>query len=104
MTKGLMIALSVTWTLLGAASVVVSLTSFFLFDAPGSESSRLTLALFYCLLALPAFWIVGAILPWCFRKEPWAGWLFAFPLIDVTAIVVVFVCINQFCGGTLSCK
>jgi len=99
-----MIVMSVIWALVGAASIFFSLMSFFLFDAPGSESSHFTQLLFASLVSLPLFWIAGAIVPWFFRKRSWAGWLFAFPLIDITAIVILFVCIQEFCGGMLACK
>ena len=99
-----MIALTVIWVLIGAASVFASMMSFFMFDAPGSDQSRLTWAAFYFMVTMPAFWFVGAGLPWCFLKKKWAGWLFAFPAIDIAAIVIVFICIGQFCGGQFSCK
>jgi hypothetical protein len=104
MPKGVTIALTVVWVLLGAASVIGSMMSFFLFDAPGSEQNRLAWILFYCLLTQPVFWLIGAILPWCFQKRSWAGWLFAFPAIDVAAIIITFVLIDQLCAGQFSCK
>jgi hypothetical protein len=102
--KVVWIVLTVFWVLAGCASTLGAMMSVMLFDAPGSTESRLTVALFWCLLALPFSWFLGAGLPWLFRSKGFGKWLFAIPLVDVAAIVGVFVAIDQFCGGALSCK
>jgi hypothetical protein len=103
MHRTLWIVLTVLWIVLGVLSAFGAFASLFLFDAPGSETSPLTIALFWCMVINPVLWFVGAGVPWLFRKKRIGAWLFLIPFVDVTAILIVFVAIDQFCSGALSC-
>jgi hypothetical protein len=102
--RTLWIILTVVWIAAGLGSAFLALMSVFMFDAPGSTSSRLTIALFFATVALPIFWFVGAVLPWIFRSKSYAKWLFLLPFVDVTAVVVIVAAISQFCSGNFSCQ
>ena len=104
MSRTLWIVATVLWLLAIIPSSFLSMSSFFMFDAPGSDSSPLTWALFSTVLTLPVFWLVGAIVPWFFYKKRWGAWLFLFPFLDVAAIVLLFVCLSVFCNGNFTCK
>jgi hypothetical protein len=101
--RTLLIVLTILWVIFGALSGFLAMTSFFLFDAPGSESSKLTIAVFWMALTMPAWWLAGAIVPWFFRKRSYGWWFFAIPLVDVVALVTVAIAIQQYCGGNLAC-
>jgi hypothetical protein len=104
MNKTVWIVLTILWALAGFVSVFAAMMSAMLFDAPGSTESRLTVAIFCCLVALPFCWFLGAGLPWLFRSKGFGKWLFAIPFVDLAAIVALFVAIDQYCAGMLSCK
>jgi hypothetical protein len=103
--KPLWIVLTVLWVLFGLGSVAFALTSFFMFDAPGSTDSPLTVMLFCLVLTSPLFWLAGAIAPWVFRRW-WsrAGLLFVLPVVDGGAIVIALVLLQMFCGGSFACR
>jgi hypothetical protein len=98
------IVLSVVWVIAGCASVLLALTSVFMFDAPGATSSKLTVALFFTVITLPVFWFLGAGLPWLFRSKRIAKWLFLLPICDLVAIGITIGAITQFCGGSFVCR
>ncbi len=88
------------WALVGLISVAPVVMVPFLFDAPGSESSRLTIAFAIAVALLPVCFLIGAIVWWIAR---WRGAFFLIPLIDIAAIVAILVAIESFCGGNLAC-
>jgi len=102
--KTLWIVLTVVWILAGVGSAFLALMSVFMFDAPGSESSPLTIALFVCMVVLPGFWFLSAGIPWLLRTRTFATWFFLLPVVDLAAIVALFAAIEQVCGGMLACK
>jgi hypothetical protein len=104
MNKTVWIVLTILWALAGCLSIFASVMSVMLFDAPGSTESHLTVAVFWCMAALPFCWFLGAGLPWLFRNKAFGKWLFAVPFVDVAAIVALFIAIDRFCDGMLSCK
>jgi hypothetical protein len=85
-------------------SAAPAVMSFMLFDAPGSDSSPLTVALFFCALTLPLFCLAGAGVPWMFRATRMGTYLFLIPFVDIAAIVVVLVLMQTLCGGSFSCR
>lgn len=95
------IVLVVVWVLVGAVSIGPAIMTPFLFDAPGSLSSPLTVALALTVILLPVSFVVGALLQWVVRLQ-YA--FFILPLVDFAAIVVIFVAMEGFCGGNLACK
>jgi hypothetical protein len=74
-----------------------------LFDAPGSETSRLTIAMALLVAAFPVCCLIGAALPWLFRHRKRAGWLFLLPVADVAALIAVIVAMQYACRGQLAC-
>jgi hypothetical protein len=92
--------LAAIWGLVGLASIPFAAMTAFLFDAPGSESSPLTVMLAVSVAILPLFFLAGGILWWASRRR----WLFfLLPLLDIAAIVVIVVAIQSRCGGSLVC-
>jgi hypothetical protein len=96
------IALSVFWVVLGLASIVPVLMTPMLFDAPGSTSSRLTIAVAIAIAAFPISCLLGAALPWLLRTHPFAKAFFLAPVVDMAVVVLLFGCIQIFNGGMLS--
>ena len=74
-----------------------------LFDAPGSESSPLTIGMALLVAAFPLFCLLGAGLPWLLRRRKRAAWLFLVPLADVAAFIAVMVAMQYACQGQLAC-
>jgi hypothetical protein len=94
------IILSVIWGLVGLVSVLPAMITPFLFDAPGSESSLLTVMLAITVAILPLLFLVGGILWWVAHRR----WLFfVLPLLDIVAIVIIVVAMQSYCGGNLAC-
>jgi len=104
MNKTVGIILSVLWAVIGLVSVAFALLSVMMFDAPGSESSPLTVKLFWATAALPVFWFLGAILPWVFKSKAFGKWLYLLPLLDIAFIAILVGAIAQYCNGNFSCK
>lgn len=74
-----------------------------MFDAPGSETSSLTIGMALLVAAFPLFCLIGAGLPWLFRRRKRAAWLFLLPLADVAAIIAVIAAMQFACQGRLAC-
>jgi hypothetical protein len=86
---------------------LVFLFSIMLFDAPGSESSPLTVALFWSIALYPVLVIVGFFASsgfWRLRDEHyWRRHLAFLPLASPVAASLLFLAIDRYCGGQLSC-
>src|SRR5690606_1559511 len=82
--------------------------SFFLFDAPGSGSSPLTVGLFYAIASYPLLVIAGFLASggfWRARDDRhWRRFLAFLPLISPVAAVVFLLAINALCRGQFSCR
>lgn len=100
----LWIVATVFWSLAALLSAAPAMMSFMLFDAPGSTSSPLTVALFFSALALPLFCLLGAGVPWIFHAKSRGAWLFLIPLIDIGPMVTILVLMDRLCSGSLTCK
>lgn len=74
-----------------------------MFDAPGSETSPLTIAMALLVAAFPVLCLIGAGLPWLFRRWKRAGWLFLLPVVDVAALIAVIVAMQYACQSRLAC-
>ena len=96
--------LSVLWAFAALPSCFVAFVSGMLFDAPGSESSALTVAFFRTLLAWPLSWLAGAGLPWVFRRHAFAKWFYLLPFMNLAVAVGIGVAIQVACGGKLTCR
>jgi len=75
-----------------------------LFDAPGSESSPLTVALARTMFALPLACLAGAGLPWALRRWGFAKWLFLLPFLNLAVAFAIGLAIHVHCGGKLVCR
>jgi hypothetical protein len=104
MNRTFWLVLTILWITAGVVSAFLALTSIFMFDSPGSESSPLTIALFVCMIVLPAFWFAGVGAAWVFRSKVFGKWLFLVPLADLAAIGIVMGAIGQFCNGSFACR
>jgi hypothetical protein len=93
------LVLAVVWIAAGIAAMVPAVASPFLFDAPGSESSLLTIALAAAVLLLPLLFIGGGILWLVLRR----GGFLLLPILDVGVIAVLLAAIELACGGRLAC-
>jgi hypothetical protein len=88
------------------------LISFMLFDAPGSESSPLTIDLFFAIAVYPVLVIIGFFSSsgfWRLKDEHhWRRHLAFLPLASPVAVVVFLMAIDAHCGGschaTRSCQ
>ena len=99
----LRIVLSSLWVAAGLISTFFAFMSAFMFDAPGSTSNPLTIALFVSVVLLPIAWFVGAALPWAFQRRPFGNWLFLLPLADLAAIASFLTALQVFCRGEFAC-
>jgi hypothetical protein len=93
------IVLSIVWIAAGLVSIALAITTPFLFDAPGSESSPLTVTLAIAVAVLPPCFFASVVLRWVFR---WKGF-FLLPVLDLAVIGIDVVAIDRFCGGSFTC-
>jgi hypothetical protein len=96
--------LSALWVLAALPSGLLALFSGLLYDAPGSESSPLTVALVRTMFTLPLAWLAGAGLPWVFRRSAFARWLFLLPFLNLAVAGGLVIAIQVVCGGKLACR
>ena len=79
----------------------IAMMSMMMFDSPGSAQNHSIWALFDTVAALPVSLLIGAGVPWIFRRTRFGIWLFAIPLVNVAAICVaaglLFHCAGQSC-------
>ena len=88
--------------LVGFGGLVLALTSFFLFDAPGSEKNPATILLFVCALTLPVTSMLSIAVPWiCYaRKHYRAACLIAFvPVLNLAGGAGALIWLEIFNGG-----
>lgn len=102
---------SVLYGVLVIPSLVLPLSSIYLFDAPGSEDSPLT-SLFALSISIAPFVLLTSCvggLKSTFGDQTetktragyiW-GWL---PVINLGFIIIVFLLLETFCGGRLACS
>lgn len=79
----------------------------FLFDAPGSQDSELTISLATSIASYPIFYIIGLL--WSiklFKKglHSRAILVSLIPLINVIWMITTVVLIELLCNGSFSCK
>jgi hypothetical protein len=97
------IALTLACILAGLGSLLPVAMLPMMFDAPGSEANPLTWVLVAAIAAFPIFCLVGAILPWTFRRTSFGGWLFLLPVLDIAMVVAMLFALGYFCDGRFSC-
>jgi NADH:ubiquinone oxidoreductase subunit 6 (subunit J) len=80
-------------------SIFGAIMSPMMFDAPGSEKSKKTWTLVYCLAALPILIIITQIISWiAYSNQNFdlALKINAFPAFDILLIIFMFFIIDQF--------
>ena len=80
-------------------SIFGAIMSPMMFDAPGSEKSKKTWTLFYCMIALPISIIIAQIISWiAYSNQNYdlALKINALPALDVLIIIFMFFIIDQF--------
>ena len=85
---------------------MVLLMSPMLFDAPGSESNPITIAIATAIYAYPLPIIVGNILFWRRRKSSELSILTvysAISLLSPVTLLLLFVSLALFCNGQFAC-
>jgi hypothetical protein len=87
-----------------------SLTAVFAFDAPGSETSPLTLLFVFSLGIMPLTLLiscVGGLFCSFGRPSPdkiWMGRIFAIaPLLNLLLFIIAMVLLDTLCGGKFVC-
>lgn len=87
---------------------LIFLFSFMLFDAPGSESSPMTLGLFYSIASYPVLVAVGLLgssrLLRFNGEHHWRRRLVFLPLLSPLFAVLFLVAIEVLCQGHLNCR
>lgn len=100
-----MLATTIVFGILGLLSLLPALTSFFLFDAPGSEKNPCTIALFISALTMPLNCAASMALSWIFylRKHfAAARWISLFPVINLVTGACALLWLEIFNHGNFS--
>jgi hypothetical protein len=99
--------LNILFILIGLVSILLALTSFMLFDAPGSENNNYVWLVFWSALALPiaSFGAVIASLIMIIKLQNFkkAVMVFVIPIVVIALLVAGLVLIEMFCNGNFSC-
>ena len=79
----------------------------FLFDAPGSQESPLTVSLAVSIASYPLFYILGLL--WSIKifksgRKARAILVSLLPLISITWMIITVILIKLLCDGKLSCQ
>jgi hypothetical protein len=96
---------TVVFGLAGLLGLLPALTSFFLFDAPGSEKNPATILLFFSAATLPIVCLVSIILSWILyrRKKFTLGCYISFlPAINLLCGAAALLWLELFNNGQLS--
>jgi hypothetical protein len=105
--KRLLDILNLLFALMGVVSIPLALTSFMLFDAPGSENNTYLWFAFWAALALPflTFGSLLASMSICSKSQNYkkALWILLIPTMDIFIIVGSMTLIDIYCHGSFSC-
>ncbi len=83
------IGASVVYVILGVLSVAPVIMLPMAFDAPGSEKNGGLLVLVASIAFFPISCLLGAILPWIFRRWRNASKLFLMPVLNIGVTVLL---------------
>lgn len=100
-----LIVTTVLFSLGGLIGILPAMTSFFLFDAPGSEKNPATILLFICALTFPiicALSIAAAWTTFAMKRFQAACWLSLLPSLNLVGGVAALIWLEIFNGGQLS--
>ena len=97
-----LIVTTILFSLGGILGLLPALTSFFLFDAPGSEDNPATILLFCCALTLPVVCLLALLAAWIFywgKHYRSACGISLLPLLNITGAIAALVWLEIFHGG-----
>ena len=97
-----LIVSTILFSLGGILGLLPALTSFFLFDAPGSENNPATILLFCCALTLPVVCLLALLAAWIlYRRKNYriACGISLLPLLNITGAVAALLWLELFNGG-----
>lgn len=97
--KSTVIIINIIFLIILIPSIFGAIMSPMMFDAPGSEKSKKTWALFWCMIALPISIIITQIISWIAYSNHNFGLALkinALPALDVLIIIFMFFIIDQF--------
>ena len=100
-----MLVTTIVFGILGLLSLPLALTSFFLFDAPGSEKNPCTIALFISALTMPLNCAASMALSWILNLRQHftaARWTSLFPVINVFTGAGALLWLEIFNHGSFS--
>lgn len=96
--------LTALWVLTGVAAGVPAMMTPMMFDAPGSERNPVAIGLAISVAAFPLVCLLSAVLPWLFRKRPFAAMLFLLPVANLAVIAAAAFALDYLCSGQFSCQ
>jgi hypothetical protein len=106
--KILAIILNVVFALIGFLSIFLALTSFMIFDAPGSEYNPYLWGAFWSALALPLTCflsvIVSLVMLIKYNNPKKVLWIFLLPCVVIGIFISCMVLIEVYCQGDFSCN
>lgn len=97
--KSTVIIINIIFLIILIPSIFGAMMSPMMFDAPGSEKSRKTWTLFWCMVALPISIIITQIISWiAYSNQNYdlALRINALPAFDILIIIFMFFIIDQF--------
>lgn len=97
--KSTVITINIIFLIILIPSIFGAMMSPMMFDAPGSEKSRKTWTLFWCMVALPISIIITQIISWiAYSNQNYdlALRINALPAFDILIIIFMFFMIDQF--------
>ena len=90
MAKNLpLIILSVLYLFVGFASLAPIVMLPMAFDAPGSENNSVLIAFVLFAASFPLACLLGALLPWIFRRRAFGHRLFLLPVVHLVLLGIV---------------
>jgi hypothetical protein len=105
--KRLVIILNILFSVVGFFSIGLALTSFMVFDSPGSENNPYLWVAFYSALALPITCLVSVILSVSILRHSQnykkALWVSLLPCIVIATLCGSLILIQIYCNGDFAC-
>ena len=105
-TRRFLVVTTIASVLGAVLGLIPALTSFFLFDAPGSEKNPATIALFVSALSLPLTCVVAIALSWILYRlghHAIARWSSLLPLLNLLTGGLALIYLQLLCNGRFAC-
>ena len=107
MMKKLVIALNILFVIIGLFSILLALTSFMVFDAPGSENNLYLWGAFFAAIVMPfacfGSVIASVIVLYKYNNFKNALIILLLPCVVIIIFIVCLLLIQIFCHGDFSC-